>query len=452
MGFFSKIFGSKENKEQEVQPVENKTVPVEEKPVEKPVEEPAKEEVETPAEEPQQKTVAEEPKSAETKTASSNNAGQVDLSKWRIAPNGEDGTPEFQQGADGTQQMQVLLKCDMGDEESLTDDRRKALVEQVFKGPEGVKLFGQDTLIENIFLISYMQNVMVPKAHEANNQNDLAVFSNLIGLYSRMFVAKITRLEKWVAIGSQVTGFPFEMGKMALVLVQDKYADEMVDIMSNQQNYKVGKNEIAHEHFSHFADFLRRCGYAGIAISDGRHPGVAIPLDLFFTGENEPKIGQMENPLLMGAMISFMQEIRRGIDVNTMPAEEQEGYKQVLSRMQGQMFYQIANADFVVPTKKDEQGRELNPSFQNPEGTERMLAVFTDVQEMDGAFPMRDGWISIPTPFDRIVDMINSNNGAGFVINSASISVPVPKDMMNHIAQMKASEEESKKKNEETQN
>lgn len=452
MGFFSKIFGSKENKEQEVQSVENKIVPSEE-PVKEEVEAPVEVKEETVAEEPvSEKPVVEETKSTETKAESSSDAGQVDLSKWRIAPNGEDGTPEFQQGENGSQQMQVLLKCDMGDEDLLTDDRRKALVEQVFKGPEGVKLFGQDTLIENIFLISYMQNVMVPKAHEANNQNDLAVFSNLIGLYSRMFVAKISRLEKWIAIGSQLTGFPFEMGKMALVLVQDKFADEMVDIMSNQQNYKVGKNEIAHEHFNHFVDFLRRCGYAGIAISDGKHPGVAIPLDLFFGNDNEPKVGQMENPMLMGAMISFMQEIRRGVDINSLPAEDQEGYKQMLSRMQGQMFYQIANANFVVPTKKDEHGRDLNPSFQNPEGTERMLAVFSDVQEMDGAFPMRDGWISIPTPFDRIVDMINSNNGAGFVINSASISVPVPKDMMNHIAQMKANEVESKKKNEETQN
>lgn len=174
MGFFNKIFGNKEQKKANEEP---KTAPVKE--AENKPESNKEPEKFNPADKFDPTKVN---SSVTTNVNESEPVGKVDESQFRFRSN--DPTQNVQPG----QQMQLNLNMNLGTPVE-TDEKRTELLQQCFKGPEGLKLFAENTVHENLFVLSYMQNVMIPKARDMKKEQDVRVFNNLIAINSKMMVS-----------------------------------------------------------------------------------------------------------------------------------------------------------------------------------------------------------------------------------------------------------------------
>ncbi len=416
MGFFNKIFG---NKEQEKAKEEPKSTPAKEAESSKP-------EV---AKEPEQKFNPADkfdPTKVNSSAAANVNAeepvGKVDVSQFRFRSN--DPAQNIQPG----QQMQLNLNMNMG-EPVESDEKRTELLQQCFKGPEGLKLFAEATLQENLFVMSYMQNVMIPKARSMQKEQDVRVFNNLLAINSKMVVAKVAAQEQvWLTI-SKTTGYPYELQHGALVLLTDEHKESFIQKMA-EGHYEVDVMPVKKEELHLCMDALRKDGYLAVFVADGVRPAAAIPMEEWPTAKTEGETA-IQNPRLQIAMTAFFQEMRRE---NVEEGANKDMHNRMCAFLEREMMAAIVSSTYLIPTRKDDNGNNVFPVMNGSDNTSA-LAVFTDIAEQSKEFGA--DWMTTTHSYDKVVEMVEAMNADAFIVNSKGLCLTVNKKIMEHLAVVK---------------
>lgn len=417
MGFFNKIFG---NKEQANAKDETKPVPVNEEKSVKPESNNEIEQKFNPADK------FDPTKVNSAAAANVNNAepvGKVDESQFRFRSN--DPAQNIQQGQ---QQMQLNLNMNMGTPVE-NDEKRTELLQQCFKGPEGLKLFAGNTLQENLFVMSYMQNVMIPKARDMKKDQDVKVFNNLLAINSKMMVAKIAAQEKvWITI-CKTTGYPYELQHGALFLLSDENREAFIKKME-EGHYNVDIMPVKREELHLCMDALRKDGYLAVFVADGIRPAVGIPMQEWPTAKKEGE-NAIQNPRLQIAMTAFFQEMRRE---NIEEGANKDMHNRMCAYLEHEMMAAIVSSTYLIPTRKDEKGNMIYPVMNGSDKTSA-LAVYTDIVEQSKEFGA--DWMTTTLSYDKVVEMVEAMNADAFIVNSKGLCLTVNKKIMEHLAVVK---------------
>lgn len=416
MGFFNKIFG---DKKQEATTQEPKSAQVNE----------AENKPESNKEPEQKFNPADkfDPTKVDSAAATNvNNAeptGKVDVSQFRFRSNDPQQNVEQK-----TQQMQLNLNLNMGSSIE-SDERRTELLQQCFKGPEGLKLFAENTLQENLFVMSYLQNVMLPKARDMKKEQDVRVFNNLFSINSKMMVAKVAAQEKvWIVI-CKTTGYPYELQHGALVLLTDENREAFIKKME-EGHYLVDIMPVKKEELHLCMDALRKDGYLAIFVADGIRPAVGIPIQEWPTGKKEGE-SAIQNPRLQIAMTAFFQEMRRE---NVEEGANKDMHNRMCAYLEREMMAAIVSSTFLIPTRKDEKGDTMFPIMNGNDNT-TALAVYTDIAEQAKEFGAE--WMTTTHSYDKVVEMVEGMNADAFIVNSKGLCLTVNKQIMEHLAVVK---------------
>ncbi len=417
MGFFNKIFG---NKEQAKAKDESKSVPVKEEENVKPESNNELDQKFNPADK------FDPTKVNSAAAANVNNAepvGKVDESQFRFRSN--DPAQNIQQGQ---MQMQLNLNMNMGTPVE-SDEKRTELLQQCFKGPEGLKLFAGNTLQENLFVMSYMQNVMIPKARDMKKDQDVKVFNNLLAINSKMMVAKIASQEKvWITI-CKATGYPYELQHGALILLTDENKDTFIQKMQ-EGHYEVDIMPVKKEELHLCMDALRKDGYLAVFVADGIRPAVGIPMQEWPTAKKEGE-NSIQNPRLQIAMTAFFQEMRRE---NVEEGANKDMHNRMCAYLEHEMMAAIVSSTYLIPTRKDEKGDTIYPVMNGSDKTSA-LAVYTDIVEQSKEFGA--DWMTTTLSYDKVVEMVEAMNADAFIVNSKGLCLTVNKKIMEHLAVIK---------------
>ncbi|MBP5703825.1 MAG: SseB family protein [Paludibacteraceae bacterium] len=417
MGFFNKIFG---NKEQEKPKDESTSVPVKEAENKKPESNNESDQKFNPADK------FDPTKVNSAAAANVNNAepvGKVDESQFRFRSN--DPAQNIQQGQ---QQMQLNLNMNMGTPVE-NDEKRTELLQQCFKGPEGLKLFAGNTLQENLFVMSYMQNVMIPKARDMKKDQDVKVFNNLLAINSKMMVAKIAAQEKvWITI-CKTTGYPYELQHGALFLLSDENREAFIKKME-EGHYNVDIMPVKREELHLCMDALRKDGYLAVFVADGIRPAVGIPMQEWPTAKKEGEHA-IQNPRLQIAMTAFFQEMRRE---NIEEGANKDMHNRMCAYLEHEMMAAIVSSTYLIPTRKDEKGNMIYPVMNGSDKTSA-LAVYTDIVEQSKEFGA--DWMTTTLSYDKVVEMVEAMNADAFIVNSKGLCLTVNKKIMEHLAVVK---------------
>lgn len=415
MGFFNKIFGNKEDKTKE----ETKSVPVNE----------AENKPESNSEPEQKFNPADkfDPTKVNSSVASNVNvdepAGQVDVSQFRFRSNDPQQNVQ-QQG----QQMKLNLNMEMGSPVE-SDERRTELLQQCFKGPEGLKLFAENTLQENIFVMSYMQNVMLPKARDMKKEQDVKVFNNLLAINSKMMVVKVGAQDQLWLVICKSTGYPYELQHGALFLLTDENKEAFIKKME-EGHYDVDIMPVKKEELALCMDALRKDGYLAVFLADGIRPAAGIPIQEWPTAKKEGE-SSIQNPRLQMAMTAFFQEMRRE---NVEEGANMDMHNRMCAYLEREMMGAIVSSTFLIPTRKDEKGETIFP-VMNGNDKSTALAVYTDITEQSKEFGPE--WMTTTHSYDKVVEMVEAMNADAFIVNSKGLCLTVNKKIMEHLAVVK---------------
>lgn len=414
MGFFNKIFGNKEKEQAKQEP---KNAPVNE----------AKNKPES-NKEPEKFNPADKFDPTKVNSAAASNVngaepvGKVDESQFRFRSN--DPSQNIQPG----QQIQLNLNMNMGTPVE-TDEKRTELLQQCFKGPEGLKLFAGNTIMENLFVLSYMQNVMIQKAIDMKKEQDVRVFNNLIAINSKMFVAKVAAQDQvWLTI-SKTTGYPYTFQQGALVLLTEENKEAFIKKME-EGHYDVDLMPVKKEELHLCMDALRKDGYETVFLADGVRPAAGIPMSEWPTAKKEGETA-IQNPRLQMAMTSFFQEMRRD---NVEEGANKDMHNKMCAYLEHQMMAAIVSSTYLIPTRKDENGNTIFPIMNGSDNT-TALAVFTDIAEQSKAFDSE--WMTTTHSYDKVVEMVESMNADAFIVNGKGVCLTVNKKIMEHLAVVK---------------
>lgn len=414
MGFFNKIFGNKEQKKANEEP---KTAPVKE--AENKPESNKEPEKFNPADKFDPTKVN---SSVTTNVNESEPVGKVDESQFRFRSN--DPTQNVQPG----QQMQLNLNMNLGTPVE-TDEKRTELLQQCFKGPEGLKLFAENTVHENLFVLSYMQNVMIPKARDMKKEQDVRVFNNLIAINSKMMVAKVAAQNQvWITI-CKTTGYPYELQHGALMLLTDENREAFVKKME-EGHYNVDIIPVKKEELHLCMDALRKDGYLAVFIADGIRPAAAIPMEEWPTAKKDGETA-IQNPRLQIAMTAFFQEMRRE---NVEEGVNKDMHNRMCAYLEREMMAAIVSSTYLIPTRKDENDNTVFP-VMNGSDNSTALAVFTDIVEQSKEFGAE--WMTTTHSYDKVVEMVEAMNADAFIVNCKGVCLTVTKKIMEHLAVVK---------------
>ena len=415
MGFFNKIFG---NKEQEKVKEEPKTAQSKEAENTKPESNNVSEQKFNPADK------FDPTKVNSTAAANVNSAepvGKVDESQFRFRSN--DPAQNIQQG-----QMQLSLNMNMGTPVD-SGEKRTELLQQCLKGPEGLKLFAGNTIQENLFVMSYMQNVLIPDAREKKNDQGVKVFNNLLAINAKMFVAKIAAQEKvWITI-CKTTAYPYELQHGALILITDENKEAFIKKME-EGHYDVDIMPVKREELHLCMDALRKDGYLAVFVADGIRPAVGIPMQEWPTAKKEGE-NSIQNPRLQIAMTAFFQEMRRE---NIEEGANKDMHNRMCAYFEHEMMAAIVSSTYLIPTRKDEKGNTIYPVMNGSDKTSA-LAVYTDIVEQSKEFGA--DWMTTTLSYDKVVEMVESMNADAFIVNSKGLCLTVNKKIMEHLAVVK---------------
>lgn len=417
MGFFNKIFG---NKEQEKPKDESTLAPVKEAENNKPESNNESDQKFNPADKFDPTKVN---SAAAANVNSVEPVGKVDESQFRFRSN--DPAQNIQQGQ---QQMQLSLNMNMGTPVE-SDEKRTELLQQCFKGPEGLKLFAGNTIQENLFVMSYMQNVMIPKARNMKKDQDVKVFNNLLAINAKMMVAKIASQEKvWITI-CKTTGYPYELQHGALILITDENKEAFIKKME-EGHYDVDIMPVKREELHLCMDALRKDGYLAVFVADGIRPAVGIPMQEWPTAKKEGE-NSIQNPRLQIAMTAFFQEMRRE---NIEEGANKDMHNRMCAYLEHEMMAAIVSSTYLIPTRKDEKGNMIYPVMNGSDKTSA-LAVYTDIVEQSKEFGA--DWMTTTLSYDKVVEMVEAMNADAFIVNSKGLCLTVNKKIMEHLAVVK---------------
>lgn len=308
----------------------------------------------------------------------------------------------------------------------LTQSRYKEMIERIYNdGDHGVSMMKQCTLTENIFILGYIENVIMPDLKEKGKEkeSDFYWFQTTMLLYRKIFYDKIMKQEKLWKIVSKTTGFPFIDRGCEHLLVCDDNIKTVVENLKKMY-YDVEVVELTQEHFKEELSELYRLGYAGLGFSDGVHRPYYMSKESLVDFEKVPVERFFVNPHTQYSMIAFFQELRRNVNY--------EGADKIRQHLENSMIDALINSVYIVPLKKDDKGQAQLPVYvasQNAEkGTVRPgLYVFTDKTEMKqlekrNVEAGEKGWESGTYTFIQLMNLVDEVHLSEICVNCESIN------------------------------
>lgn len=277
--------------------------------------------------------------------------------------------------------------------------------------------------------MSYMQNVMIPKARNMKKDQDVKVFNNLLAINAKMMVAKIASQEKvWITI-CKTTGYPYELQHGALILITDENKEAFIKKME-EGHYDVDIMPVKREELHLCMDALRKDGYLAVFVADGIRPAVGIPMQEWPTAKKEGE-NSIQNPRLQIAMTAFFQEMRRE---NIEEGANKDMHNRMCAYLEHEMMAAIVSSTYLIPTRKDEKGNMIYPVMNGSDKTSA-LAVYTDIVEQSKEFGA--DWMTTTLSYDKVVEMVEAMNADAFIVNSKGLCLTVNKKIMEHLAVVK---------------
>lgn len=324
---------------------------------------------------------------------------------------------------------------DVKDGYILTQTRCSELLERIFTDKDhGESMMKEVELSENIFVLGYIENVLIPECQEKKDEKKLVWLKSVMTMFRKIFCAKVMKKDKLYKVVLKTTGFPFMDNGCEHILICEQYKDKIVENLKKIY-YDVEIVEITNEEFKREFHELHRNGYRGMCFSDG------VQKPYYFSIEALDAINKIEiekgifNPATQYSMIAFVQEIKRNINY--------EGCEKVRQKLETALVQSVITTRFVIPIKRlDEKQAEL-PVYKAEEDKEKEIIkpgiyVFTDEVEVKkfkemGMMNSKDGWENFGYDFYHLMDLVKQANIYEIRINYSSINFKIDINTLDEI-------------------
>ena len=315
---------------------------------------------------------------------------------------------------------QDLLRHITGDE-----DYGKAMMEKL-------------PLDEAIAVIEDLLNVCIKQADEKKNANDAAFFSDMKKAFRPIVIDKIRNAEHLWVVYSDVTGYPYSVDRDMLVVYDYTQSKTITDRL-NAQGYLAVLSLVTPEQFANEISHMYRNGYKNIRFVSGNGTPFIVAREEIYPYEQFMKEDYITNPALSQSMIALFQETRKTSKVESGAPEE--AFREMLEKREKEFITAVKNAEYMVPCVKQDNGDEVEISFQFIDITERVeskdgepviaIPAFTDGFEMNKCYPGQ--YENMLCTFDELLDTINELGASGMIINALGISQYMDTDTLKII-------------------
>lgn len=313
----------------------------------------------------------------------------------------------------------------------LTQTRCSELLERIFSDKDnGEGLMKEVELSENIFILGYIERVIIPECQEKKDEKKLVWLKSIMTMYRKIFCDKLMEQDKFYKIISNTTGFPFMDKGCEHILVCDKYKDKIIKNLKDIY-YDVEIKLINKEEFKEDLNELHRIGYRGMCFSDG------VQKPYYFSTEALSALYKIErekalfNPVTQYSMISLVQEMRRNINY--------DGCEETRKNLEESLVQSIITTRFIIPIKRLEKNQAELPVYKLGEDTEKPgIYVFTDATELEafgkeGFINLEDGWEGFIYDFYHLIDLLKQASIYEICINYSGINFKTNIDVFSQI-------------------
>lgn len=310
----------------------------------------------------------------------------------------------------------------------LTQERCNELLQRIFKdGDHGHSMMEEVSLSENIFILGYIENVIMPDLKNKGNEKDYMWFYSTMALYRKIFHDKIMKMDRLWRVMLKTTGLPFMNRGCEHILVCDNYKDKVIEDLKNIY-YEVDVIEISNEVFKDELSELYRRGYKGMCFSDGVQRPYYISRESLVNFDEVAASGYLINPETQYSMAAFFQEMRRNVNY--------EGAEKIRQNLENAMINSIIKTRFVIPIKKYNVNQAELPVYISSEHKEKEtvipgIYVFTDKIELSAVkeknLDLNDGWDIYTYDFQQLMKLLDEAHISEICINCGSINFKLNK-------------------------
>ena len=338
----------------------------------------------------------------------------------------------------------------------LTNEKCNELLQRILHDSDhGISMMKESSLSENIFVLGYIENSIMPDLKKKGNEKDYMWFYSTMAVFRKIFLGKIFGKDTLWKVMSKTTGLPFMDKGCEHILVYDTYK-EVIKENLKKIYYDVEIVEIKKEEFKNEIEDLFRKGYKGMCFSDG------ITRPYYFSKESitekyEQKfVKHLINPETQYCMSAFFQEIRRNVNY--------EGADKIRCNLENAMIKSIINTTFIVPMKKSNAEQAELPVYissknENTKTLNPGVYVFTDKVEAMALekinFNLKDGWDLYTYNFNDLMKLLEKAHVNEICINCGTINFKVNKESLKVLKeqseQLKRENEKKQEKWEETE-
>lgn len=304
----------------------------------------------------------------------------------------------------------------------LTQERCSELLQRIFNDSDhGKSMMEETSLSENIFILGYIENSILPDLKSKGNEKDYMWFYSSMAIFRKIFYDKIMSAEKLWKVMLKTTKMPFMDKGCEHILVCDKYISTIEENLK-KICYDVEIVEISNEEFKNELEDLYRNGYRGMCFSDGVQRPYYFSRESIAGSEEKHSPEFLVNPQTQYCMTAFFQEMRRNVNY--------EGADKIRHNLENAMINSIMNTRFVVPAKKSNVNNVELPVYISSEDKEKNAVtpgvyVFTDKYEADALKKINasynDGWDLYSYNFDELMNLLNEAHINEICINCGSV-------------------------------
>ena len=117
---------------------------------------------------------------------------------------------------------------DVKDGYILTQTRCSELLERIFTDKDhGESMMKEVELSENIFVLGYIENVLIPECQEKKDEKKLVWLKSVMTIFRKIFCAKVMKEDKLYKVVLKTTGFPFMDNGCEHILICEQYKDKI---------------------------------------------------------------------------------------------------------------------------------------------------------------------------------------------------------------------------------
>lgn len=311
----------------------------------------------------------------------------------------------------------------------LTQERCSELLQRIFNDKDhGKSMMEETSLSENIFILGYIENSILPDLKSKGNEKDYMWFYSSMAIFRKIFYDKIMGTKKLWKVMLKTTKMPFMDKGCEHILVCDKYISTIEENL-RKIYYDVEIVKISNEEFKNELKDLYRNGYKGMCFSDGMQRPYYFSRESIAGSEENYSPEFLVNPETQYCMTAFFQEMRRNVDY--------EGADKIRHNLENAMINSIMKTRFVVPVKKSNVNNVEFPVYMSSEDKENDAVtpgvyVFTDKYEADTLKKINgrynDGWDLYSYDFDGLMNLLNEAHINEIRINCGSVDFRVNKE------------------------